>query len=307
MDRKLWIYDIETLKSCFTYTAINVDTQEIVQFVLHKDRFELNDFMSHLFDVYAQVGFNNLSFDYPIIHYIMCNSDQWSDDIEYRDWAILDIYEEAQRIINIQNIEPKQWSEIQPKDVLIKQLDLFKLWHYNNPARSTSLKALEISMNFPNVIECRIPHDKEDITLEEVKEILNYNLNDVLATLEFYNKSRAKIDLRKELAKKFGIPCINWSDSKIGEQLILKLYCDKTGKNKYETNKLRTFRKSIDLSKCILNYIKFESVEFTKLLDKFKSTTIQGTKGEFAESVIYKGFKYDYGTGGIECVLFLGN
>jgi hypothetical protein len=28
-DRRLWVYDIETLASCFTYTAFNIDTEEI--------------------------------------------------------------------------------------------------------------------------------------------------------------------------------------------------------------------------------------------------------------------------------------
>jgi hypothetical protein len=53
-------------------------------------------------------------------------------------------------------LKEKKFSEIHYKEVLIRQLDLFKMWHYNNAARSTSLKALEISMNFNNVMECRI-------------------------------------------------------------------------------------------------------------------------------------------------------
>jgi hypothetical protein len=111
---------------------------------------------------------------------------------------------------------------------------------------------------------------RDDITIEEVDEILKYNLNDVQATLEFYIKSRSKIDLRIELTKKFQIPCINWSDSKIGEELILKLYSDKTGKNKWDVSKLRTFRKDIPLESCILRNIKFQSKEFNNLLSKLK-------------------------------------
>jgi len=294
LNRELWVYDVETLKSCFTYSAINVDTQEIVQFVLHKDRWEISQLMKHLFysNIKGQIGFNNLNFDYPILHFIYKNANN-SNLVEL-------IYQEAQRIIEEQNRpEFNSIVAIKQSEVLIPQLDLFKMWHYNNKARATSLKALEISMNYPNVMEMPIEHTKEDITLEEVKDILEYNLNDVLATYEFYKKSFDKIKLRRSLIEKFNIPCINWSDSKIGEQLILKLYCDKTENDYWEIKQKRTYRQKIHFNECILSYIQFESEEFSDLLQYFKSRTITETKGSISKSVIYKGFRYDYGTGGI--------
>ena len=137
INRNLWVYDIETLKSCFTYSAINIDTLEKVQFVLHKDRFEILELVKHLEECKGQIGFNNLNFDYPIIHKILNNWKYWL--AKYRDneeLIIIEIYEEAQRIIEEQN-KPEFNSivAIKSKDVLIPQLDLFKLWHYNNKAR----------------------------------------------------------------------------------------------------------------------------------------------------------------------------
>jgi len=157
-------------------------------------------------------------------------------------------------------------------------------------------------MNYPNVMEMPIEHTRTNITAEEIAGILAYNLNDVMATYEFYKKSLPKIELRKSLMNTYNIPCLNWSDSKIGEQLILKLYCDKTDTDTHEVKKLRSDRLKIALNDVILPYITFNSVEFNTLLHTFKQTTINNTKGAFAESVVYKGFKYDYGTGGIKCV-----
>lgn len=133
MNRELWVYDVETLKSCFTYSAINVDTQEIVQFVLHKDRWEISQLMKHLFysNIKGQIGFNNLNFDYPILHFIYKNANN-SNLVEL-------IYQEAQRIIEEQNRpEFNSIVAIKQSEVLIPQLDLFKMWHYNNKARATS-------------------------------------------------------------------------------------------------------------------------------------------------------------------------
>ena len=311
MNRQIWVYDIETLKSCFTYTAINIDTEEIVKYVIHKDRDDFSHLIDHLNSCKRQIGFNNTNFDYPIIHYMMnlywrliknCKNSFLYD--ENPQEIVSMIYKKAQEIIDSQEIYGNFYKTISIKhsDVKIPQLDLFKIWHFNNPARATSLKALQIAINYPNVMESPISHSKEDITLEEVEQILEYNLNDVLSTYEFYKKSLDKVQLRKDIKKTYGLPCTNFSDVKIGETLLLKLYSELTDQDEYDVKKRRTYRDSISLNECIFPYIKFESKEFNTLLDKLTSTVIVNTKGDFAESVIYKGFKYDFGTGGINYV-----
>ena len=295
-NRSVWVYDIETLASCFTYTAFNIDTEEIVQYVLHKDRWDYNSLIMHLKSCKGHIGFNNVNFDYPVIHFILKSINKDSS----REFIIKEIHDKATSIIEEQNQKNFVTSvSIKEREVLIPQLDLFKIWHYNNKARSTSLKALEISMNYPNVMEMPIDHKRTDISFNEITPILEYNLNDVLATYRFYTNSLPKIELRKSLITQFDIPCINWSDSRIGEQLILKLYTDKTKTNPWDIKQMHTYRDSINLNDCILPYIKFKSDDFNKLLNKLKSKVIRETKGSISESVIYKGFKYDYGTGGI--------
>lgn len=292
---KYVVYDIETLLSCFTYTDIDINTLEIKQFVLHKDRFEFNELITHLKTLNAQIGFNNNSFDYPIIHFILDNEQRLS--LLNNEEIIEVIYNKAQNLIIGQN--NSFGTIIKNKDIKIKQLDLFRLWHYNNKARSTSLKALEISMNYPNVMEMPIHHSKPNITLLEVEDILKYNINDVLATFEFYKKSKEKIDLRNNIKDKYNLQCLNYSDSKIGESLILKLYCNRTELDPYNIKELRTLRSEIQLQDCILPYIDFKTEKFQRLLLKLQLKTITETKGSIKESVIFNGFKYDYGTGGI--------
>lgn len=293
-NRQIWVYDIETLASCFTYTAINIDTEEVVQYVIHKDRNDSVEFIEHLNDCNGQIGFNNINFDYPIIHKILTVAP--TDTLQIISLA----YNEAQRLIEEQN--KTQFNAvivIKESDCRIKQLDLFKLWHFNNKARRTSLKALEISMNFPNVMEMPIDHKRTDIGLGEIPGILEYNLNDVLATYEFYKLSKDKIAIRKDLNARYDLHCNNFPDSKIGEQLVLKLYCEATGLNIWDVKKLRTHRTQIDLGNCIFDYIAFQTPEFNRILNKFKNTIVTETKDSIKESVIYQGFKYDYGLGGI--------
>ena len=301
INKEIWCMDVETFKEVFTYCAINKDTEEIVKFVIHKDKYELPELIIHLKQCKGQIGFNNLNFDYPIIHFIMENYYSWMFDIISIEEQITLIYNEAQRIIESQSksFGFDKFNGIKEKYWKIPQMDLFKMWHFNNAARTQSLKGLEIAMNYPNVMESSIHHSKSNLTLEEVDNVLEYNINDILATYEFYKLSKGKIELRRDLNNKYNLKCINFPDSKIGEELVLKLYCQKTGLDYWETKKLRTKRTSIALKDCIFDYISFTSKEFNKLLDTLKSKIIIETKGSINESVIYKGFKYDYGTGGI--------
>lgn len=293
------VLDIETLKRCFTYTAINIDTLEIVQFVIHEQRDDSLLLYQHLIKLKGQIGFNNLNFDYPVLHYFLLNIHKWIYELNLKAQDIVMLlYQEAQRLINNQN-QDGFFPSIKEKEVKIPQLDLFRIWHYNNKARMTSLKSLQISMNYPNVMDMPISHDKDSISLEEIDEILEYNLNDVLATFEFYKKSIDKIALRKQIQAKYKIPCINFSDSKIGESLLLSLYSNQQKVDPWDVKKMRSYRSSISFNDIIFDYISFNSSVFNTLLSDLKNISIRETKGAFNKSVIYKGFQYDYGTGGI--------
>ena len=172
-------------------------------------------------------------------------------------------------------------------------------------------------MNLPDVREMPIHHTTWCKEGDEI-EILSYNKWDVYSTYLFLlvtlgktdnpiYKGRNKIELRQQLQKKFGIPCLNWPDVKIGEQLILKLYSDKTGFNSYELKKAGgTHRNQIDLKNCIPHWANFETEEFNSIKSKFQNTSIYSIKGSFSESLIYHGIKMDYGTGGLHSCIKSG-
>lgn len=283
--KRVWVYDIEVLSNLFTYTGLSLDG-EIKQFVLFEDS-NINDIkalLDHLSDeVSGLIGFNNINYDYPVLHTI----------IESRgNISTYDIYSRSQEVINT------EWSSIAEWNVIIPQLDLFKIHHFDNRARSCSLKQVAIAINHDRVQDMPISHT-DHIKEHQIKDILDYNLNDVIITKKFYDLTKDKIELRKGLIKKYKIPCLNYSDSKIGEQLILDLYCKAVKKDKKDVRKWRTVRESINFGDCIFNYIKFESEQFNNFLEKLKQKVIRSTKGAFSRSVIYKGFRFDYGTGGL--------
>ena len=291
MDKGVWIYDIETLINCFTYCAVNRDTKEEISFVIWDDINHLPELIEHLSSIRGQVGFNNLNFDYPCLHFII-NSQNRFIDLPASEIANL-IYQEAQRVIE------EEYSAVKENLVKIPQLDLFKIWHYDNKARMTGLKKLEIAMGYDNVQDMPYSHDTEITDIFQVAEILEYNMNDVLATAEFYERTIPKLELRRGVKTKYGLDCMNYSDSKIGEELMLRLYCQHTGKPEQQVKRMRTRRNTLHFEECIPSYVNFTTPDFNGLLEYLKTIHVSELKGSFAYTLDFKGFEFDLGTGGI--------
>lgn len=297
------VYDIESLSNLFTYTGYVRQTGEFHQFVIHRSRNDYVEFIEHLKrDKLIMVGFNNESYDYPVIHHMLRHFENY----EHLPGDVLAerIYQKSQDIIR------QEFSIISDKNKLITQIDLFRIHHYNNAARMVSLKALQAAMNVENVEDMPFDHTHY-VKANQIDEILSYNKNDVIATNKFFDitlgntdhslyKGKNKIALRQVIGRKYGLRCLNWDDIKIGTELILKLYTHKFNLNPYQISKLSTPRSVIHLKDCIPSWTKFKNQEFIDLVERFKLLSIYNgkTKDSISESVVYHGIKIDYGTGG---------
>lgn len=288
-------YDIETYKHCFTFTAISTATDRIWYFELSKYRDDIRSLSAFIdtcrdFNV-TWVGYNNIGFDYPVVHWIYNNASRAIDSIMIHDYASM--------IIKSGGFQYNIW----PDDRLVHQLDLYKIHHFDNKARSTSLKVLEFNMRMENIEDLPFPIDK-DLTRDEVKVLRHYNKHDVVATRDFFNLSREKIRFRAELSKKYNRDFMNHNDTKIGKDyFIMELERRGTSCYHYVDNKrvpVQTKRQSISLNDVILPYIEFETPEFRRILHWFREQVITETKGVFTDVNCTVGnFQFDFGTGGI--------
>lgn len=287
--RNTWVYDIETYKEYFCLVALNIDSLEVIHFEIGTEINQLEELIDFLRtrNLYL-IGFNNNRFDWPVCQYIMKNIEVLR---KTHNPAVL-IYEIAQNIITDDDFFMGEWNFIVP------QVDLFKIHHFDNEARRTSLKQLEVAMRWDNVQDLPY-HHADKINREQQKEVLDYCKNDVLATHKFYLESQKEIEFRKSIVKQYNIPAINFNDTRIGAELVIRMLSQQTGIPRKELAVLRTHRKSIDLDEVIFDYIDFKSEEFKKLLKFFREKKVIKTKGAIEHSVIFKGFKYDYGLGGI--------
>ncbi|QHJ84235.1 MAG: hypothetical protein [Caudoviricetes sp.] len=308
IDERFWGYDIETYPGVFTMTLIHANTGKKVRFQItpwQNDYDEMTRFLHGMGQSGAiGVGFNNIGFDYPVVHHALKNPGCTGEDI----------YQYAMSIIKS---DSKFGVTIWERDRVFQQIDLFKICHFDNKARGTSLKALEVAMHSDNVSDLPYPPGTV-LTQEQVANVLiPYNDKDVEETIKFLVRNLDKIEFREELTKKYSRDFMNHNDTKIGKDFFI-MELEKSGVPCYgrdQNNRrypLQTIREQIALKDVIFPTVRFERPEFNEVLEKFKSKTLKKaqldektegnltTKGVFSDlETTIDGFTYVYGVGGI--------
>ena len=302
------VYDIETFPNVFTLRMKNLfndqeGTWEISHF--RDDRRFLMEWFNYLNQTQTpMLGFNNLNFDYPVVHAIFQNPSM----------TVEQIYEKAMSIINSSDGFGHQiWAD----NRFTPQIDVFKINHFDNFAKSTSLKGLQINMRSSSVVD--MPVEVGTMLTEEQinKDLIPYNGSDVDKTKDFAHFNMPAIEFRRSLIPQFGIDVMNWPDTKIGSRMME----DKIGSElcfDFSTGrkqKRQTPRTRIALKDIIFPYIEFHHPEFNRVLQYLNGQTLQAdevavlgldepptirTKGVFTDLTATVGdIEFHFGTGGI--------
>lgn len=290
MNPKDYVYDIESYSNFFSC---------VVRHRLSRNRwvFEVSDRRSHapqFFDFIKaleyhrcrMIGFNNDAYDYQVIHHLMkCGP----------NFTAADAYAMSKYLIESDNPQ-RAW----PSDYLVDQIDLYKVHHFDNRAKSTGLKVLEFNMRSSSIGDLPFdPHAGID-TSEKMDKVLAYNAHDVDETERFADFTAEKIRFREELTDKTGVNMLNFNDTKIGKKFFeMRLEERLPGITGTYQNPRRTERPVIYPREIIFPYIEFESAELGNVLNELRATEIVNTKSALGLSATLNGFRFDFGTGGI--------
>lgn len=296
-----YVIDIETMVDCTVLVVEDYKTTDQKVFSIGHIRNDIDELLTFLrFNKEHNewhVSFNGLSFDSQITEYILRNAKKLAF-MKGPDIAAL-VYAKAQDIIHRQN--NKEFSEFSEKDLSIKQIDVFKLNHWDNPAKRSSLKWIQYSMDWYNLQDMPIHHTTSITTKEQLDIIVEYCKNDVRSTKQIMNLSKEQINLRKTLTQEYKIPLFNASEPRISKELFLMFLSEEMHVSKYELRNSRTLRDMIHIKDIILPYTKFKTETFKSLYENFYNLSINAanTKGGFKYSLKYKGVKTDFGLGGV--------
>jgi len=287
-------YDIETFPNVFLFKwAWLSDPERVFTFEIsfrRDDRMPLFEFLNWCrANGVEMVGFNNIGFDYPVIDFI------------YRHLAVADvgaIYQKAMSIINGDRFASIIW----PDRRLAAQIDLYLIHHFDNRAKTQSLKGLEFNMRSKNIKD--MPVDVGTyLTAEQIDTLLSpYGDHDVRETIRFAWISAPNVKFRRELMSQIEGDVLNFNDTKIGKQMFIQRLGDDLCFDRSSGRKVprQTHRSQIVVKDILFPYIAFQQPEFQRVLNWLKTQVITETKGVFADvSATINGFTFHFGTGGI--------
>lgn len=292
------IYDLETYPNVFTAAFEQADTNDRWFFEISDRVNQSRELAGWLTTVSHHknirlVGFNNIGFDYPILHLLIT--------MGYAN--AIDMYQKSQAIFNSErgSFAHVIWEN----ERIVPQLDLYKIHHFDNVSRSTSLKVLEFNMRSENIED--LPFEPGTIIpLDQIDTLISYNWNDIIETKKFYHHSLDAIKFREELTEKYGKSFMNHNDTKIGKDyFIMKLeellpgscYVQSPTGKKIPR---QTIRSKIHLAEAVFPYIQFVTPEFNRIHKWFCAQTITETKGIFKDlNATIDDFQFHFGLGGI--------
>lgn len=259
--RLYYTYDVETFPNIFSFCGKFSNSDQIYCYEVSDRKDQKEELLLHLSYLrnlqVDMCGFNNLGFDWPIVTEILVNPYLFDAP---------KAYQMAQKIITAQN-SGFNIKRIKLSERLIPQIDIYKVCHFDNRAKTTSLKALQFAMRMDSIED--MPFDIRALNGQEMDQLRVYNTHDVISTEKFFLKNLDAIDMRREYLDSgvlYG-DVLNYPDTKIGiEYFISKLgrqKCFKGGKPN------QTFRECIDFSKIILPKISFRTEPYQELLSWF--------------------------------------
>lgn len=210
------------------------------------------------------VGYNSQDYDDEVLEFIRSNNYYVTN---------YDIYSFSKLLVDNET----KFDLVKQFQKSKESVDVYKILHYNNKARATSLKWLEFYFRLPNVLE--LPYKPNHIVLEdEIEEIIEYCFNDVYATGKAfqYVVNTDELKVRKEVSALLKKDVTNYSNVKIGSEINKKVYLELSKKYKVPEPIERKF---IKLSDCVPKYISFKTKELINILEDIKSKTVYHTKG----------------------------
>lgn len=298
------VYDNEHFPNASTITIESFNSDLVHTFVFSPWQNDLADFIAwfdHMSNAgHLMIGYNNASYDYSMIHFIRTTPGVTPEMMYAKNEEIIRSKDRFGHII---------WD----RDRLIPQIDLMKIHHFDNKAKTTTLKALQINMRAETVLESRVPFGT--ILTEQMlrEDIIPYNRHDVKETKRFAHMSRSAIDFRLSLVPQYGVPVLNWNDTKIGEEMLVKRLGDDVcfDYSSGRKQKRQTPRRSIPLRDIIFPYVRFENPEFARIHQFMLAQTLRPedlddpdapiqTKGVFTNlKANVGGLTFAFGTGGV--------
>jgi hypothetical protein len=232
-------------------------------------------------------GYNSYNFDSNLLDSLLFYKGNRNFKMNYTAFLELWLYEEAQMYIkwgreyrNSQNHVLKKVRRV------FEDRDLQKIMYLDKSF--TSLKQVAVSLKWHRLQELPIEAGRK-IEKQDIRTILDYNVNDVLITDAMLWECYNEVTLRDEITNMYNMNVKNDSRSSIGNKLMIKTYSEITGLPPVAFKSNRSFCDYVKLNEIISDKIQFETPFFIDILEYLKTRSIKiDTDSQTAEPTTTK-------------------
>ena len=296
-DRQVVVYDIEVFENCFHCCCKCTETNQVIKFEISERRnqlAELVDFFFYKNENMMFCGYNNKHYDDVVINYII--------DLFYKMdqlpwWKVCrSLYNLSAAIIASENgddLKFKKWKYSK----YFYSMDLLTM-QFSQKLR-VGLKTMQVTMHYKNVQE----YDGDfslPIPVDEIDDMIAYNINDVESTTELLNRLKDQIELRLFIEQEHGIDCLSMDSVKMAETFLLEKYSEKSGIPKNVIKEMRSPMDYIPLKDVILPFIQYKNPELQSLLEDMKKQVVYSKERKgYEKEFVLSNVVYSVGVGGI--------
>lgn len=286
-----WAFDIEVFQNFFSATFVNIETKDVMTFIIWKKQNERDALLSFLRESPFLVSYNGISYDLPILRYIINHKGKNINS---------DIYKLSHRLISDSSRRDEDIMALRyPREEDFIHLDLMSMLAFNKTG--VGLKQCSVNLQWHRIQDLPLPYDHV-VREEDVPLIMDYNLNDVLITIKLYESkdvAEARL-LRESLVGQFGNRILSASKSTMANIFLESMYENATGISKKEFKQQRTPRDSVKFSDIILPMIRFKTKELQDLRNEISSQIVYSYDDfKFTKSFAFYGNIYNFGIGGL--------
>ena len=295
---KVVTYDIEIFPNCFHCTCKDTETQELLLFEISNRKNQLTELVD--FFVSKDIifcGYNNKHYDDVVLNYIIDLRRQMSRRTSLE--VCRSLYKLSKCIIESEDGD----------------IDKFKRWKYANLFPSmdlltmqfssklrVGLKEMQLTMHYKNVQEYSGSFDLP-IEDSDIDEMIAYNINDVESTTDLLNRLEEDVKLRLYIEDEYGIPCLSSDGVKIGESILAKFYCDKTGISYKDLKEMKSPADSIALKDVIFSFIRYKNPKLQAVLEDMKKQVVDSHERKgYEKKFVLSNLGYSIGVGGLHSI-----
>ena len=305
----VYVYDIEVFPNCFHCAVKNTETQELFLFEISERRNDIKKIVDFFWCInydnrpdFVQkedkliCGYNCIHYDNPIINFIIENYPE-AERLQIKYQILCKrLFKLSNTIINSEDI--KEWSHWKYLHYF-DTLDLLTML-FSQKLRC-GLKEMQVTMKYKNVQEYDGDFSKE-ISVDDIDEMIKYNINDVESTEALLNRCKDEIDLRLGIQQEYGVDVLSKDGMSIGVEILKTKYLEKTHKQWYQIKDLRSPCDMINLNDVILPYIKYDTPILQDLLKEMKSLTVSPGRKGYEKHFLLGNLEISVGVGGIHSV-----